>query len=303
MLSNRNKWLILIILSLVCNFVMALFSANQAKADTQFFPETGKTISDKFLEYWRNNGGLKIFGYPISDAQLEIDPESSKTYLTQWFERNRFEYHPEKAGTKYEVLLGLLGKQIRQEALTIDPYFQVVAQSLDPNLALTQQTYFTETGHKLRGEFLEYWQRNGGLERFGYPISETYEELDLTTDKVYLMQWFERARFEYHPQNSASDRVQLGLLGAQLKNPTHKVEFLWQFDLKSFGLIQPTELVIDSQANMYVGDSATGYIYKFDRKGQLLVRWGGEGSNPEQFNSLMEISIDGQNNIIVLEPV
>src|SRR5262249_29825445 len=29
----------------------------------------------------------------------------------QYFERNRFEYHPENKGTQYEVLLGLLGTQ------------------------------------------------------------------------------------------------------------------------------------------------------------------------------------------------
>jgi hypothetical protein len=30
----------------------------------------------------------------------------------QYFERNRFEYHAENAGTRYEVLLGLLGRQL-----------------------------------------------------------------------------------------------------------------------------------------------------------------------------------------------
>jgi hypothetical protein len=34
----------------------------------------------------------------------------------QYFERNRFEYHPENAGTPFEVLLGLLGNQ------TVDGY-------------------------------------------------------------------------------------------------------------------------------------------------------------------------------------
>jgi hypothetical protein len=33
-------------------------------------------------------------------------------YTVISFERNRFEYHPELAGTEFEVLLGLLGNQI-----------------------------------------------------------------------------------------------------------------------------------------------------------------------------------------------
>ena len=40
--------------------------------------------------------------------------QDGKTYLVQYFERNRLEYHPENKGTPYEVLLGLLGVQTYQ---------------------------------------------------------------------------------------------------------------------------------------------------------------------------------------------
>src|SRR6476646_11294314 len=90
----------------------------RAADDTsQFFPETNHTVTGKFLEYWRGNGGLAAYGYPITDAKNEVDPETGKTFLTQWFERNRFELHPENAGTKYEVLLGLLGKDLNRDEL------------------------------------------------------------------------------------------------------------------------------------------------------------------------------------------
>ncbi len=36
------------------------------------------------------------------------------TVLTQWFERARFEYHPDNAAP-YKVLLGRLGAQVRNE--------------------------------------------------------------------------------------------------------------------------------------------------------------------------------------------
>ena len=77
-----------------------------AQSGARYFPETGFVVPAQFMAYWNAHGGLPIFGYPITPAQVE------NGYLVQYFERNRFEYHPENAGTKYEVLLGLLGNQI-----------------------------------------------------------------------------------------------------------------------------------------------------------------------------------------------
>ena len=36
--------------------------------------------------------------------------------------------------------------------------------------------YFPQTGHSLCGIFLSYWLNNGGLERFGYPVTEMMGE-------------------------------------------------------------------------------------------------------------------------------
>ncbi|MEO5952271.1 MAG: hypothetical protein ABIQ44_07390, partial [Chloroflexia bacterium] len=38
---------------------------------TKTFPETGKTVTGLFLDYWNSNGGLAQQGYPISDAMQE----------------------------------------------------------------------------------------------------------------------------------------------------------------------------------------------------------------------------------------
>src|SRR4029077_12244813 len=77
-------------------------------AGVQYFPNTGHTLRGSFLQYWNTHGGLAIYGYPISEEYAEVNPTDGKTYTVQYFERNRFEYHPENAGTPYEVLLGLL---------------------------------------------------------------------------------------------------------------------------------------------------------------------------------------------------
>src|SRR5688572_18806302 len=75
----------------------------------QCFSETNQCIEGRFLEYWRQHGGLAVFGYPTTPAREERNRDTGKTYLTQWFERNRFELHPENA-RPYDVLLGRLGE-------------------------------------------------------------------------------------------------------------------------------------------------------------------------------------------------
>ena len=76
-----------------------------------YFPETQHFVGEKFQAYWQSNGGIPVFGYPLSEAFEEQSPTDGKTYLVQYFERNRLEYHPENSGTPFETLLGLLGTQ------------------------------------------------------------------------------------------------------------------------------------------------------------------------------------------------
>ena len=51
-------------------------------------PGISNCIDGRFREYWEQNGGLAVFGYPISPAQQQQTAEG--TFLTQSFERNRF---------------------------------------------------------------------------------------------------------------------------------------------------------------------------------------------------------------------
>src|SRR5438105_1199152 len=73
------------------------------------FPETGKTVSGKFLTYWDTHGGLAQQGFPISDELQEKSDTDGKTYTVQYFERAVFEAHPEQTDPKFQVLLSLLG--------------------------------------------------------------------------------------------------------------------------------------------------------------------------------------------------
>jgi DMSO/TMAO reductase YedYZ molybdopterin-dependent catalytic subunit len=170
---------------------------------SRIFPETGHTLGGEFLEFWQRHGGLTTFGYPITE---EFDEESlidGQVHRVQYFERQRFELHPENAAPN-NVQLGLLGLEALPGAQAHPP--------ADPHTG-PDCDYFEQTGHNACSRFREHWQQHGGLLIFGYPVTEEFQaELDGGT---YTTQHFERARFEYHPENESPYEVLLGLLGIE----------------------------------------------------------------------------------------
>ncbi len=184
--------------------------------DSLAFPQTGYSLDGDFRGYWEAHGSLPVFGYPISSAQ-QVDGQ-----VVQWLERARFELHP---GNKapYHVLLGRLGVEALQR--------QGREWQSFPKAHASAPHYFKETGHAIADPaFWSYWSSHGlefdgrrgtslaeSLALFGYPISEARVERNASGDAV-LTQWFERARFEYHPHNPAASRVLLGRLGAEVRS-------------------------------------------------------------------------------------
>jgi hypothetical protein len=205
-----------VLFALGISAVLAVLAAAPpaSAAGSQFFPQTGHAVSGPFMAYWQDHGGLPIFGYPISDAHNDVDPSSGKTVLVQWFERARFELHPEFAGTPFEVALGLLGNQLAQGRQGQAPFEPVAPFTSTPD-----RVFFPKTSHALAGSFYAYWATNGGLPIFGYPVSEAFPEANPADGQVYTVQYFERARFEAHPANPPAYQVELGLLGTQLMPP------------------------------------------------------------------------------------
>jgi hypothetical protein len=147
---------------------------------TVYFPQTGHHLSNRsgFLNFWRANGQVHVFGYPLTEEFIE------RGRIVQYFERARFEYHAEHAGSDQQVQLGLVGREILE--------IQGVPAGIDnpQNGAL----YFPETRHTLWGEFRNYWEKRGGLRIFGFPLSETVDEQGRS------VQYFERAKFVYYPE-------------------------------------------------------------------------------------------------------
>ncbi|GAB4108573.1 MAG: hypothetical protein OHK0022_60160 [Roseiflexaceae bacterium] len=195
---SRTPMLLCAILLFVC--VAALSPQPPARAQERCFPQTGQCLAEPFRAYWERGGGLPLFGFPIS-APLWEDGR-----LVQYFERNRFEWHPENPPAS-QVLLGRLGAE------------RLVASGRDWRAMQRGQPapgcrFFPETGHSLCGAFLSYWQRAGGLAVFGYPLTEPLPEQNEADGRVYTVQYFERNRFEWHPENPPASQVLLGLLGS-----------------------------------------------------------------------------------------
>lgn len=181
-------------------------------------PGIGSCISERFLEYWSQNGGLPVFGYPLTPAFQQQTPEG--TFLVQYFERQRFELHPENR-RPYDVLLGRLGDETLQRQgrdWRAEP-----TNPANPNCWTAPQT-----GRSLCDPFSRYWNdhyllglspTDGALALWGLPLTDTKLERNPDGDSV-ATQWLERARYEHHPNNPKEYQVLLGRLGAEVLNGT-----------------------------------------------------------------------------------
>ncbi len=175
--------------------------------------ETGFCIDARIVGYWQTNGGLSVFGHPISAVEERI--ENSGIIRTQYFERHRIEVHPLAA--PYDIQLGHVGSEELRTRYGVD-------NATDGRGNQAGCRWFAETNHAVCGEFATYWQGHGvdldrrsgwsyaeNLALLGYPVSgemtETHEGQSLT------VQYFERGRLEFHPNNPAPYRVLSGLLG------------------------------------------------------------------------------------------
>src|SRR5436305_12178036 len=89
----------------------------------------GHVVAARFLEVWSSQGSeqnnVYVNGLPITDKRSEINVTDGKSYDTQWFERARYEAHPENKAP-YDVLLGLLGVSLTEGRGALDPQTKTV---------------------------------------------------------------------------------------------------------------------------------------------------------------------------------
>jgi hypothetical protein len=217
-----------LVLALLFSSQLFFVPSNAATAQTteRCFTETGFCIVGRFRAYWEQNGGLAVFGYPITEARRELNRETGGLFLTQWFERTRFEAHPENQ-PPYDVLLGRIGDdRLQQQGRSWQAFSRDTPQA--------GCRFFPETGQNVCGAILAWWRTHGlnfagrsgtteaeSIALFGLPLSPLLTETltDTTTNQAqnYQVQWFERARFELHPENAPPFDVLLGRLGNEVR--------------------------------------------------------------------------------------
>jgi hypothetical protein len=152
------------------------------------FPETGHNVSFKFKDYFDNHGGRAILGLPLTEVFTDYDGLQA-----QYFENARLELHHDRSSGRSHIAGSLLGSQMavgRHEAA-----FDWLAAA-----PTADREFFPESGHSIGGAFGWFWHSHGGVNVFGFPISEEFYEWDAAAGRERLVQYFQRARFVYHPE-------------------------------------------------------------------------------------------------------
>ena len=180
---KTSRWLAFI--AVVCILFTSWGSVQAQTPDSEYFAQTGHSVNGDFLHYYRSvpNPTL-VFGYPLTE---QFTSKDGKT--VQYFQRARFEQ------SANSVNLTPLGRE------TYSPEKQLVI-----NNPLACRT-FTETGYSVCFAFLEFFEQNGGVAQFGYPISP----FEFRNNQI--VQYFENARFEWRPGLAEGQRIGLTDLG------------------------------------------------------------------------------------------
>jgi hypothetical protein len=188
-----SKWQIGLVAIAAILLVVAVNATRAQSEGERYYDETGHSIRGPFLEHFDDNGGLEVFGYPITDEFIEDG------VLVQYFQHLKIEWRPENPSGS-QVQFADIGRQLGydQPRLTSDE----IPSPGNPFCA-----YYAQTGHSVCNAFLDYYRDHGGEEVLGYPVSEFVIERDR------IVQSFEHAKLEWHPENPVKQKVQLANLG------------------------------------------------------------------------------------------
>jgi hypothetical protein len=183
-----------------------------------YIEETGHTLGDVFLDYWRATGEEAMFGLPISEPFAAPDG-----YYSQVFERGVLQYLPVMVWTVEpfvrpmpvgRLLIGERSAGIgahpggkRLGGGNRAPEMRPLAPD-DPRVAAAVAAggfYDEVTGHTVSGAFVDWYVDHEGDYYLGSPLSEVVTEDGLPA------QWFEGGLLIETPEG-----VQLAPLGERL---------------------------------------------------------------------------------------
>lgn len=158
----------------------------------RFFPATGHNVVGEFWTFYQSVAdAAAVFGLPITEQFTSADGSG---LTVQYFERARFELHTgQPVGQR--VQLTALGSRL----------YQPGAPSLNLD---TPGSCRVINGFGVCYDFLTFFAEHGGTARFGNPLSAFEFQPD-----GRILQYFERARFEWYPELPAGQNVRLADLG------------------------------------------------------------------------------------------
>ena len=182
---------------IVCCLLAASSGARveaQQSDPSHYFPDTGHIVSGEFWTYYQSvSNAAFVFGSPITEQFT--DTQSGR--LIQYFQRSRFELHPENPAGQHVVLanLGPFVNKHSPPSGSMDTFTPIGCR------------YYSETSFSLCYAFLEFFDKNGGEAIFGKPISPFV----FYNDRI--VQYFERARFDWYPEYAEGQKVVLAQMG------------------------------------------------------------------------------------------
>jgi len=188
-LKRTVAWCVALLLSSITIFTTGLAVNGQSSSGDPRVFLTGFVVQGEFLRFFERHGEIEIFGYPLT---VEFEEAGQRV---QYFHRGRMELLPDNPPGQ-RVALARLGE------LLITPEPAIPRPETRPD-----RRFFAETGHTVASAFLRYFESRGGVELFGYPITE------MKVENGRIVQYFQRARLEWHPDSPPGLQVQLGKLG------------------------------------------------------------------------------------------
>ncbi|NJP04300.1 MAG: serine hydrolase [Chloroflexaceae bacterium] len=173
---------------------------------------------------WAQLGGVPLLGQPLLPF-YDVQAANGHGMTVQWFERSRVEIYPEREPPHHIGLARLGDERLRQ--LGVDWFAKPREEG-----PLTGCLWFPDTGYNVCDQadgqgFRTFWLTHGlrhpqldshaqSLALFGLPLTPARLEVTRTDGTPRLVQWFERARFEWHVDQPEHQRVMLGLLGKEV---------------------------------------------------------------------------------------
>lgn len=190
---NLNMGIFSRLLTFIAVFSLSAFAWSSVSAQApgpEYFPQTGHSIQGDFLKFYQAaTDPTTLYGYPITE---ELKAKDGKR--VQYFQRARFEYRPELPEGQ-RVTLTDIGRQLYIPANQLIIYSPFACR------------LYSETNYAVCFAFLEFFDKNGGVAQFGYPISP-FEYHD-----GVIVQYFEKARMEWQPSKPEGQRVIITDLG------------------------------------------------------------------------------------------